>query len=188
MTGRSPKAPDETGPDSREKIQGDPQFRAVFEAHLSYVLRTLRRLGARDRDLDDLAQEVFLVLFRRRDEFDFERSPRAYLFRIAHNLVRAHRRRAVEKTSASSAPLQDDHQGKSDPNIRALVAADVVYRALDALDEEGRAVFVLIDLEGGTAGQAAETLGLSERTAYNRLRTARETFKETVRKLLGEEL
>ena len=46
-----------------------PTFPEVYEAHAATVLRTLRRLGVRDGDVEDVAQEVFVVVHRKLPEF-----------------------------------------------------------------------------------------------------------------------
>jgi DNA-directed RNA polymerase specialized sigma24 family protein len=61
----------------------DDQFRALYEAELAYVMRSLRRLGVPERELQDLAHDVFVVVYRRWAEFDRSRAARPWLFGIA---------------------------------------------------------------------------------------------------------
>src|SRR5258708_24996371 len=75
-------------------------FRAMYDAQLDFVWRNLRRLGVREAEVDDKAQEVFVIAHRRFAEFeDRGHGPRAWLFQIVLRVAsdaRRHRRRHPE--------------------------------------------------------------------------------------------
>src|SRR3954465_1058519 len=79
---------------------GGDDWSAFYDEHFDFVWRSLRRLGVPEALLDDAAQEVFLVAFRREKEFEGRSSVRTWLFGIAWNrareLLRAARRRPEE--------------------------------------------------------------------------------------------
>ena len=160
--------------------QPDDAFLALFEEHFDYVCRTLRRLGCAASDLEDLAQEVFLAVYRGRDRYDPSRPMRPWLFGIARNVARAHRRRKRPES-----PLVDRDGRKSDPGYRAFESADLVYAALATLDEPLREVLVLRDLEQLPPDRVAERLGLPVATVFDRLRRARDAFRRAARRLHG---
>src|SRR5262249_27344634 len=59
-------------------------FRAMYEAHVDFVWRNLRRLGVPFSEADDKTQEVFVIAHRRFEDFvDRGHGPRAWLFQIA---------------------------------------------------------------------------------------------------------
>jgi RNA polymerase sigma-70 factor (ECF subfamily) len=66
---------------------------------------------------------------------------------------------------------------------RALVAA-----ALESLDLDRRAVFVLHDLDDVPVPEIARTLDIPLNTAYSRLRVARERFVKAITRLRGQEV
>jgi len=66
---------------------------AAFRREFDYLIRTLRRLGVPRDDVEDLAQEVFLVLHRTWEVYDPARPLRAYLFGIAFRVACAHLRK-----------------------------------------------------------------------------------------------
>ena len=53
----------------------DSSCLAAFESEFDYLFETLRRLGAAPREIEDLAQEVFVVLHRHWPTFDTTRPP-----------------------------------------------------------------------------------------------------------------
>lgn len=59
------------------------KFHKLYVAELAYVLRSLRRLGVDAADVEDLAHDVFVTAYRRRDDRDETRAVRAWLFGIA---------------------------------------------------------------------------------------------------------
>ncbi|MGN9914467.1 RNA polymerase sigma factor [Phytohabitans sp. LJ34] len=76
----------------RRSLGTPDEFAALFERHFADVHRyAVRRLG--ETAADDIAAEVFLIAFRRRDRYTADRGPvRAWLFGIASNLIGRHRR------------------------------------------------------------------------------------------------
>jgi RNA polymerase sigma-70 factor (ECF subfamily) len=156
-----------------------PHFREIFDALAPYVWRTLRRLGVRDADVDDMCQEVFVVVHRRLGDFSGTSSVRTWVYGIALRVASQHRRGARNRREdltlhlpeASLPPLQEDavHQEQ-------LLGR--LGRALNLLDEHRRDVFVLYELEEMTMKEVAEVLGCPLQTAYSRLHAARAVVRE----------
>ncbi len=59
------------------KSPATPGFRTLFEAEFSYVCHSLRRLGVRRNDLEDVAHDVFAAVARQLDAYDPARRPTA---------------------------------------------------------------------------------------------------------------
>ena len=87
-----------------------PVLADVYRAHFGYVWHALRRLGVRTADLEDAAQEVFLVVHRKLAEFDATRPLRPWLFGILHRVASDNRRRAYNKRE-----IQTDDIRSTDP-------------------------------------------------------------------------
>src|SRR6187551_419829 len=68
-------------------------FREVYESRFHEVLRWIRAMGGRDEDLDDLAQEVFIIVRRKLSSFDGH-NLNGWLYRITQRTVRDYRRAA----------------------------------------------------------------------------------------------
>ena len=69
--------------------------------------------------------------------------------------------------------------GGVDPYVRRD-ATDLLIKLLDRLDDDRRAVFVLVELEGMTAQEVAAGLGLNVNTVYSRLRAARQQLERAL--------
>ena len=154
----------------------DDDLAAVYAAHFDFVWRSLRALGVAPGSVDDAAQDVFVVVHRRLGDYDGRGPIRGWLFGIARNVARRHRERARRE-----APLHVVPVGPAlDDAMILREAAARVERFLDALDDDQRAVFVLAQLEGMTAPEIADALGINPNTAYSRLRAARVKFERTM--------
>src|SRR6185503_1457912 len=135
-------------------------FAKVYDAHFTFVWRSARRLGTPEANLDDVVQEIFMVAFRRQDEFEGRSSVKTWLYGIVFNVVRAHRRELAQKHPEV---IDGDRRADSD-------------RLIDSLDDDRRAVFVLAELEQLTATEIAAVVGAPLNTVYSRLRLARVEF------------
>jgi RNA polymerase sigma-70 factor (ECF subfamily) len=158
-------------------VDRERQFRVVYDAHVAFVWRNLRRLGVMDRDVEDKCQEVFVVAHRRWEEFvDRGHGPRAWLFQIVLRVAsdaRRHRRRHPVDPDGG---IAQDRQSVEAPQATAVArkeALDLLDRALSAIDMGRRAVLVLHEIEQMTAPEIARTLEIPLNTVYSRLRVAR---------------
>jgi RNA polymerase sigma-70 factor, ECF subfamily len=163
-----------------------PSFDAVYEAHFEFVWRTLRRLGVEASTVDDAVQDVFVVVHRRLRDFEGRSSLKTWLTAIAVRVAGDHRR--LVRRKGGHEPLDAAIADASPGPDEALAQAEAV-RALDALlselGEDKRAVFVLVELEGMSAPEIAEALGLCVNTVYSRLRAARRDFEAAVQRSGG---
>jgi len=68
-----------------------PAFPEIFRDHLGYVWHALRRLGVHDRDLEDVAHDVFLAVLKKLDHYDPARPLRPWLFGFAFRFASDYR-------------------------------------------------------------------------------------------------
>jgi RNA polymerase sigma-70 factor, ECF subfamily len=163
-------------------------FDQIYEANFSFVWRNLVRLGVREAHVEDAAQDVFLVVHRRLGDFEGRSSVRTWLFGIVLRVANDHRRRARRK---GTEPLPDVLPDATSPGpfegAARTEATRLLARLLEELPEERRAVFVLAEVEGMTAPEIGEALGVNVNTVSTRLRAARMDFERAVRRHAGRE-
>ena len=154
----------------------DSRFERLFAAECGCVIRTLRRLGVRDGDVEDLAQDVFLAVHHRFADYDPKRPPRpwlfAFAFRAASNYKRLarHRREARDDTEHGRGPEQE-HQ------LEAARRREMLLDALQTLDLEHRAAIIAVDLDQVPAKDAAAAMGIPLNTLYSRVRNGRKKLR-----------
>src|SRR5258707_12467570 len=136
----------------------------------------------RDRELArDLAQETFLRVYERLDQFDPSRRFGPWLFRIGVNLsldyLRKRRRRVWPSLCSDSRAEKGPDPAVADPR-EALDLEQEVRRVLESVPEKYRTVLILRDLENFSTSEIAAILHRKEATIRWRLAEARMRFQE----------
>ncbi len=145
---------------AREAKRGSTHaFESLVRRNQSLVRGFLRRLCSGDAALaDDLAQETFVMAWRRIGAFEAKGSFKGWLCRIAYTQFLQNRRsakasaRREDAVMAEAATTQDDRSGNE-----ARLDLD---RVMSALSPEQRAAVALCYGEGLSHAEAAEALGL----------------------------
>lgn len=169
-------------------VGGGVSFELVYNDYFDFVWRSLRRLGVPEASADDALQDVFVVVHRRLGEFGGRSSLKTWLFGIAMRVTSDHRRRVRRK--GGHEPLDEAVADPApSPQEKAANAEmlSLLDRALDALDDDRRAIFVLAELEQMSAPEIAEALGVKLNTVYSRLRLARQDFERALTGLRPQE-
>ena len=161
-----------------------PDFRAVFQNESGYVWHTLRRLGVRDADLEDLTHDVLLTVYRKLGDYDPSRPLRPWLFGIALRVASRYRQLARHRREVYDSDAEPvDQAPAADVRMEAREQSQLVVEALDLLSIERKAVFVLHDIDECGMPEIARTLEVPLNTAYSRLRLARADFKKAIERL-----
>jgi len=170
------------------------RFAEVYDRHADVIHAYLaRRVGT--VVADDLNSETFLLAFRLRARYDLARADaRPWLYGIATNLVRRHRRtenagyRALARTGVD--PMAGlDHAEEVVLRLTAQVEGRVVAAALARLTAKERDVLLLFAWTGLSYEQIAEGLDIPIGTVRSRLNRARERLRralDTTATRLGE--
>ena len=163
---------------------GPVDFSSLYKQEFGYAWRTLRRLGVRERDLPDLAHDLFIVVFKHLSDYDQSRPVRPWLFGIAFRVVSDYRRSArfARETLGDAAEVAD-RSPPIDEQIAERQARASVMQILKELDLDRRAVLVMHDLEGHPVPEIAAALTIPVATAYSRLRLAREDLAAGIKRL-----
>lgn len=173
----------EARPEVPDKPAGHPCVLA-FESEFDYLIRTLRRLGVSRDDVEDLAHEVFLVLYQHWDRYDPSRPLRAYLFGIAFRVSRNYLRKRRRELSVAVMDVSD-WGPRPDQALEAHQARSVVLRALKRVPLQRRAVLIMHDIDKLPMAEIASNLSIYRFTGYSRLRKARSEFATAVSAILG---
>ena len=167
------------------------QLVARYHARLMTVLQ--HWLGSRDQ-AEDLVQEVFLRVFRARQNYRPAARFSTWIFTIAHNVARnakrtLARRREVQMQqqtteSREMATLEEIAKAASGlmptRQIDRREMSDVVNRAIGALSERQRMAVLLCKFEGMSYIEIAETMEMSPSAVKSLLSRARGNLKEAL--------
>jgi RNA polymerase sigma-70 factor (ECF subfamily) len=163
---------------------GEVTFRSVFDGEFDYVWTSLRRLGVRESDLEDVAQDVFVKVHRQFDDYDRSRPIRPWLFAFAARSASDWRRMARHRLEVLGHREEPAAKTPSaDVALATAEDADLVLRALEYVDADRRDVFILYELDECPMKEIVRSIGIPLFTGYSRLRLARKEFAAAVRLL-----
>jgi RNA polymerase sigma-70 factor (ECF subfamily) len=176
----------------RSPAERASSYRAMYDEHVDFVWRNLRRLGISEADVEDRTQEVFVIAHRRFDQFeDRGHGPRAWLFQIVLRVAsdaRRHRRRHPENPDGGEAELRGWVEPDQTVELARREAITRLDEALAAIDVSRRAVLVLHEIEEMTAPEIGRTLNIPLNTVYSRLRVARTELEQALARLARDRL
>jgi RNA polymerase sigma-70 factor (ECF subfamily) len=162
----------------------------VAEHQRMVVLLGVNLLGDREEALD-LAQEVFLRVFRTLHRFRGQSSLRTWLYRIVINQARNRRRLWMRRHRSEQIPLDIHLAAHGDPPSvpstrpdRLLAQKELAARlqaALDALPFDQRTAIVLREVDGLSYEELAFSLGVAVGTVKSRLTRARQSLRAALR-------
>jgi RNA polymerase sigma-70 factor (ECF subfamily) len=180
-------------------LEGDEHaFRVLAERYEGPLLGWLTRKVGDRTEAEDLVQRTFLRVYRHLHRFDPEKKFSTWIYTIAGNLAKNVFRdrsrdpmvlfQTLERSrDEEDRPLQwEDRDYLPDEMARQRDLQDVVDRAVEALPEHHREVFVLRERQGKSYQEIAEATGLKMGTVKSRLSRARSRFAELVREQLEE--
>jgi RNA polymerase sigma-70 factor (ECF subfamily) len=168
-------------------------FAELVERYQHRVVGIMHHLLGNHEEAEDLAQEVFLRIYRNRSRYHPTARFSTWLFTIANNLasnvLRSRRRKPTQPLPMTeSGPLgaRPQEQLAVDPaltpahGLRQRELASVIRTALDALNERQRMAVILNKFEDMNYAEIAEVMGLSTKAVKSLLSRARARLREVL--------
>ncbi len=190
--------PDDTGPDIDHSLmarvaEGDHRaFRQLVERHQDAVVGTVSKMLGNTSDSEDIAQMVFIRVWKHAKRYKPDNKFTTYLYTIVRNLVYNETRRRSRKRTVSTDQREDDQhlQHPADPadqpdstllDIELRAAIDA---AIGTLPENQRLAVVLRRYENLPYEEIAEILSTSVPSVKSLLFRARTTLRESLSKYM----
>ncbi len=165
-------------------------FHAVYRQHVQQVARWVTRLGGPVLEVDDVVQEIFMTVYRLLSSFRGASKLSTWLYSITEHAVMTRRRkeRFRRMFTFSADPYQYEVTAQGPTPLEELErrqSARVLYRALEGVAENYRAIFILFEIEGLSGEEIAELTGLTLPTVWVRLSRARKKLIARIEKERG---
>lgn len=164
-------------------LAGDSRAeRELYDLHVDRVYRLAYRLTGDPDQAADCTQETFIRVFEKLASFRGEAALSTWITSIAYSVAfngmrrRRSRSREVELDDAVRQPTIP----QADPDLRASLS-----RAIDALPDGYRTVFLMHDVEGYTHDEIAGALGIQEGTSKAQLSRARAKLRTALAAFQG---
>lgn len=164
---------------------GDPEaFQLLVRPHLESIRRFARSFCKNDTDADDLAQEAIVKAYRSFSSFDGRSALTTWLYAIAKHQFLDYRRGKLFQWRSRETELTDGDR-PSQPSPECLVVehqqVQVLWTALNRIDEKFRTPLVLAEIDGLTYEQIAAIEKIPIGTVRSRIARA----KDQLRTILG---
>lgn len=173
--------------------QGDAKATdALLKRHETRVYRFGLRMCGNEDDARDVLQETLLAAFRNLPTFRGDSQISTWLYQIARSFcIKQRRRREGEPAAHESVEAQevkklagDEPQGDSKTHAREV--GTLIQAAINTLQPDHREALVLRDVEGLSAEEAADVVGIEVGALKSRLHRARLALKQQLSAVLEE--
>ena len=166
-------------------LEGDERaLRSLWSQHAPHIDAVVRRLVGDDDVAADIAQEVWIQIFRALPTYRGDAQFGTWAHRIAVNRTLNALRR-TRRIAKSEADIEDDTVAVEHDSERALLAASI-EEAANRLSPGARTVFMMHDVEGYTHEEIAQTLGIQPGTSKAQLFRARAKLRVALADFAGE--
>ncbi len=187
----------------RLRARDERAFNELVELYGDRVFRLLCRMLARREEAEDMAQEVFVQVFKAIDQFRGDAKLGTWIYRIAVNVCKNRSKYLSRRHAGAEDELEPALERAPHAHTRGVTSSElalpdqmvegyqlevIVKRCIVELDPDFREVLVLRDVEDLAYEEIAEITGLAEGTVKSRLHRARAMLKERVEAVLGEKI
>lgn len=176
----------------RLKERDEKAFKEIVRRYSDQVYNmTYRMLGNRE-EAEDVAQEVFIIVFKSIDSFRGDSKFSTWLYRITANtcknrikyLARRYDRsksqydESIDSNQAAGALTAPSAPRRPDAALQGLELEQKLQAAIDSLDEDHRLLVVLRDIQELSYDEICEITGVPEGTVKSRLHRARAALRK----------
>lgn len=166
-------------------------FEELVTRYQGRLLAVLHHMVSKREQAEDLAQEVFMRVYRARKRYKPQAKFSTWLFTIANNVARNAKRSQARRHEVNVAGGSDHEDGPPAIDQMALAAsglmptrvldkaerAEIVRLAIEALNDRQRMAMLLSKFEGLSYVEIGETMGLSLQATKSLLSRARENLR-----------
>jgi RNA polymerase sigma-70 factor (ECF subfamily) len=186
----------------RLQERDEAAFREMVRSYGQRVYNLVFRMLGNREEAEDLAQEVFVTVFKSIESFRGDSKLSTWIYRIAVNHCKNRHKYLARRMYHARAPLDavaehnaagrdggptlplQAHISEPDKLLEGLQLEEAIQREIAALDEEQRALIVLRDVQGLSYQEIAAITALPEGTVKSRLHRARMTLKDRLQKFM----
>jgi RNA polymerase sigma-70 factor (ECF subfamily) len=162
-------------------IEGDETaFKTLVYRHKEKVRNIIYLTMNQSDSVDDIAQEVFITIYKNLKYFRFESQFTTWLYRITVNKCRDHLRKMKIRNIFTPLKDNEEYHGYSQVNENMDIPG-IVQKAISKLPEKLRVPLMLKDIEGFSYQEIAETVQCEIGTVKSRIFRARESLRNILK-------
>jgi len=167
-------------------LEGEAAMEILFRRYYSEVCRAVYRIIPQTETAEDIAQEVFLALWKKRSQLTISTSLKSYLRRAAVNRALNHLRdQKIKWSDDAELPAMPDSGPGIPEQLETAELQQMVDQYINQLPEKCRLVFVLSRFESLSHAEIAAQLGISNKTVENQMTKALRFLKAALGPYIG---
>lgn len=161
-------------------IEGDEStFKTLVHRHKEKVRNIIYLTVSRTESVDDIAQEVFITVYKNLKHFRFESQFTTWLYRITVNKCKDHLRKM--KIRGIFVPVKENEEPGYNHINDNIDVSEIVRKSINKLPEKLRTPLLLKDIEGFSYQEIADTVQCEVGTVKSRIFRARESLRNMLK-------
>ena len=161
-------------------IEGDEStFKTLVHRHKEKVRNIIYLTISRTESVDDIAQEVFITVYKNLKHFRFESQFTTWLYRITVNKCKDHLRKM--KIRGIFVPVKENEEPGYNHINDNIDVSEIVRKSINKLPEKLRTPLLLKDIEGFSYQEIADTVQCEVGTVKSRIFRARESLRNMLK-------
>lgn len=170
------------------RLDPDKGIEAIFRKYFTYVVNIVYRVSNDTGLAEDIAQDVFFELWKKKENLNITSSLRPYLRRAAINkTLNYFRDRKINFASDEQLPQLSSSLPKAQQKMEAEEVEEKITQVIDKLPKRCRVIFILSRYEELSYREIAEKLEISEKTVENQISKALRFLRENLAGFLDHE-
>jgi RNA polymerase sigma-70 factor, ECF subfamily len=187
----------------RLRRRDERAFNELVEGYQDRVYRLVFRMLGRPDEAEDMAQEVFVQVFKAIDSFRGDAKLGTWIYRIAVNLCRNRSKYLARRKTNSQQEYDSGAEGQElassegvtvgetaapDQLVQGYQLEAIMQQCIRELEDDYRDLIILRDVEDLTYEEIMDITGLPEGTVKSRIHRARGALKARLARRLGEKV
>ncbi len=173
-------------------------FEAIYREFEGLVYNTAYYMTKNSDDACDIAQEVFIKVYKALPNFRGDCKFSSWIYRICVNTVNDHLRRSSRHKTVSLSVYDEDKDEDSQLDIPdeneenspeaamdKKIASETIRDAICSLPDDMKQIIILRDIEGYSYEELCGMLGLKEGTVKSRINRARTILRDKLKSFRG---
>ena len=159
----------------------DEAIEVLFKKHYTFLCKAAYRIIPVSSTAEDLVQDVFLDIWRKKDNLNINTSVKAYLRRSVINKALNHLRNQKLKFDEDERALEGfESKENISSDIEVKELQKIIDTAIERLPKKCRIVFTLSRFEEMSYKEIADQLGISKKTVENQISKALRILRDHV--------
>jgi RNA polymerase sigma-70 factor (family 1) len=159
-----------------------PAFNSLFKKYSSRLYRFAYGYFKSEDESEELVQEVFTIIWEKRNELKEALSFKSYLFTISFNIIRKHFRKKAYQAGYLNSGFFVESDMHTSENIIYDSAYQYINELIDKLPRRRKEIFIKSRFEGMKINEIADELNISHKTIENQLTETLKYLRKNLKK------